>query len=267
MGTQTLQPPLEDASVQVRPLHEAAEFVQVERLYRRVFCLRDGESAINTRLMIAFDHNSGRVIGAFRAGTLLGFAYSFLARDAASDRLYHYSQTAAVDPLAQGLGIGRALKYAQREAVMNDGVTLMRWAYDPMRARNAHFNLNVLGGRVGTLVPGMYGDAAPGCDTGDQTDRFIVDWELADVNSQEILLPLDLNIRIGDMRTEGQDLLIAIPSDWAQVRVGLGAVRAAQLRARTIKQCRQALDDGFMATACHRINEEVAVYIFRYFQA
>jgi len=63
------------------------------------------------------------------------------------------------------------------------GVTRMYWTYDPLVARNAHFNINRLGARVSEYVPDMYGtDTGSAMHGGVGTDRFIVVWPIASAN-------------------------------------------------------------------------------------
>ena len=45
----------------------------------------------------------------------------------------------------QNKGVGARLKWAQRERALAKGGKLIKWTWDPMQARNAHFNLNRLG--------------------------------------------------------------------------------------------------------------------------
>jgi predicted GNAT superfamily acetyltransferase len=92
----------------------------------------------------------------------------------------------AVDARAQNHGIGRRLKEFQRDALRTLGVTRMYWTYDPLVARNAHFNLNRLGARVVEYVQDMYGaDTGSTLHSGLGTDRFIVDWPITMAPSPE----------------------------------------------------------------------------------
>ncbi len=138
--------------VEVRPFAAPEEMAQCEALYRRVFALRADEGSLNARLLIALARNSGIVVGAFAGDQLVGFAFSFLAQDPENGFPYQYSQTAAVLPDWQGCGVGRQLKLAQREVALGRGVRRMRWAFDPFKYRNAHFNLDVLGACASELA-------------------------------------------------------------------------------------------------------------------
>ena len=53
------------------------------------------------------------------------------------------------------------------------------WTFDPLVARNAHFNLRVLGTRVTEYLVNHYGPMDDGVNRGDETDRIMVSWALA----------------------------------------------------------------------------------------
>lgn len=108
---------------------------------------------------------------------LLGFVFGLAGRRAG--RQVHWSHMLAVRQEARGRGIGRRLKLLQRSILLDDGVDTAYWTYDPLVARNAHLNLNVLGARVTEFVPNMYGERTGSpLDLGGATDRFVVRWDL-----------------------------------------------------------------------------------------
>lgn len=244
-------------------VEDPAEYLELERLYREVFGIRQGSGSINARWLHALDRNSGIVVVARDERRLLGFACSFLSIDQASNRLYQYSQTAAVLQEAQGRGVGRALKMAQRRDSLAAGVDLMRWTFDPLRARNAHFNFDVLGGRSRSLIRNFYGDAAHGRDEGDRTDRLLVEWELAREPAAEPidLLPADELPALGDAAYRGGRAYVAIPADWERARVELGIARALQLRAAIAGELERGLSAGLTLTSCLRRDTELAYYV------
>ena len=125
----------------------------------------------------------GVTAGAFAAdGTLLGFVFGMTGVERGA--IVHWSDMLAVRAGAQNHGIGRRLKDFQREAVRALGATRMYWTYDPLVARNAHFNLNRLGVRVAEYVPDMYGtDTGSAMHTGFGTDRFVVVWPIGAAGS------------------------------------------------------------------------------------
>lgn len=234
--------------VSVRDVDGAAQASACAQLYARVMGLRPDDGSINPRLMIALQANSGYVLGAFDGPELIGFAYSFLARDRSSAQLYQYSQLAVVARERQGAGVGRALKHAQRERCLADGVTLMRWAFDPLKARNAHFNLDVIAGRLVRFVPSMYGAHGFGTDTGHDTDRFIVEW--------------DLTRAARTVATTDADVLITVPADWTRHAATVGTAAAASQRGELMQAFSRALDDGLVGVSCLRVSQDAFAYRF-----
>jgi predicted GNAT superfamily acetyltransferase len=250
------------ADLHVGRVRDQADYLQLERLYRAAFGIRDDDGSINARLLMAMDHNSGIVVVAYAGSQALGFACSFLSRDPSSGRMYQYSQTAAVAPEAQGRGIGRLLKQAQRREALTGGVDLMRWVFDPMRARNAHVNLDVLGGEVRTLHRNFYGAATHGRDDGDRSDRFVLDWELAR-EVGDLPAPVHGVLPPFGEGTRQDDIVhVPVPADWDRARADLGLDRAIALRATTTDRLAEALEAGLVAVSCRRVDPATAYYTF-----
>jgi predicted GNAT superfamily acetyltransferase len=114
--------------------------------------------------------------GAFDAhGTLVGFVFGLTGvRDG---KLVHWSDMLAVRESARGHRLGERLKIFQRDVVRAIGVEKMLWTFDPLVARNAHFNLNRLQASIAEYVPNFYG-----ANTGSPlhgnlpTDRCVAEW-------------------------------------------------------------------------------------------
>ena len=116
----------------------------------------------------AFDPEGGRILG-----------FVFGMTGVQEGRLVHWSDLLAVRPEARDRGLGRRLKLFQRSLVLPLGVTRMAWTFDPLVARNAHLNLNLLAASVTEYVPDMYGaDTGSALHVAVGTDRFIVAWDL-----------------------------------------------------------------------------------------
>src|SRR4051812_6391488 len=182
-------------------LTTVSRFAEASTLYREVFGYLDPEYGLNPRLLGALASNGGAVVGILDdTDRLVAFAYGFCGTDRRG--FYHYSQSAVVAADQQGHGLGRMLKHAQREVALSHGMSRMRWTYDPMQLRNAHFNLDVLGARGRWFAPDMYG---PG------TDRVIVEWDLTreqpaavdEAELTELILPTDP----AELRTSFEELL------------------------------------------------------------
>jgi predicted GNAT superfamily acetyltransferase len=83
-----------------------------------------------------------------------------------------------VAPEYQNRGVGRLLKFAQREEALSRGIDLVEWTFDPLQTRNAHFNLVRLGALVRRLVPNFYGRTSSPLHAGLPTDRLVAEWWL-----------------------------------------------------------------------------------------
>jgi predicted GNAT superfamily acetyltransferase len=239
-----------------RPLATADERLAAVRLYREVFGLTETDPTITPKLLCALQRHGGSAVGAFDdAGLLVGFTYGFVGLDGAV--AYHHSQAAVVDPRLQGRGVGRELKRAQGQVALATGVEFMRWAYDPMQARNAHFNLDVLGARGRWFHRDYYGmseDLGP-------SDRIVVDWALPQPvqnHDSEPALPSPAPAW-GETAGDGDQVWLAIPAHWSRL-VHWNPPRAASLRDRVAGQLERLLVDGRALVSCRRVGEDTAVY-------
>jgi predicted GNAT superfamily acetyltransferase len=75
-------------------------------------------------------------------------------------------------------GVGYALKLAQRAQAIDAGVRLVRWTFDPLIARNAHFNLGKLGVVADRFERNYYGEMTDALNRGDRSDRLVARWEV-----------------------------------------------------------------------------------------
>ena len=166
----------------VRECTTAEEFDACVRLQREVFGLPDLEVSPRRHLIVVRTAG-GFTLGAFLGGELAGFALQQVALY--GGRLGGYSHMAAVSERFQNRGLGARLKWAQRERTLREGRDLIKWTFDPMRARNAHFNLNRLGAVVRAYAVNYYGTdyhAAAGLrgeTLGLASDRLFAEWELS----------------------------------------------------------------------------------------
>src|SRR5690606_23276161 len=90
----------------------------------------------------------------------------------------HWSDMLAVRPEMRGRGLAIELKRFQRDEVLALGVEEMLWTFDPLRAGNAHLNLNKLGAVARAYRPDMYGATGSPLHDGIGTDRFVAFWPL-----------------------------------------------------------------------------------------
>jgi predicted GNAT superfamily acetyltransferase len=155
-----------------------------------------GDETIPPIMLLVSQKVGAIAAGAFdRRGRLLGCVYGLSG--VRHGRLAHWSHMLAVRPGARNLGIGRLLKRYQRARVLAQGITTMYWTFDPLVARNAHFNLNRLGVRVEEYVVDMYGSGRNSpVDRAIGTDRFIVRWDLTAARRRRRVPPHAARIEI-----------------------------------------------------------------------
>jgi len=127
------------------------------------------------------------------------------------------------------MGLGLALKWYQRDWYLAQGITHVRWTYDPLRVANAALNIHRLGGQAQTYFPDYYGPMA-GINKGVASDRLLVDWHLD-------------TPRVAACAAGKQPLLacaalrLPVPADFGHmIEVDLPAAGAARLLLRTTMQ-------------------------------
>jgi predicted GNAT superfamily acetyltransferase len=118
----------------------------------------------------------GLILGAFDQDEhLIGFAFAYLGR--LEGRLILWSQLTGVHPAHQSTGVGRVLKFEQRRRAREMGLAAVAWAFDPLQASNASFNLGVLGATCRDYEVDMYGSRSDALNAGTATDRLVAEWE------------------------------------------------------------------------------------------
>jgi predicted GNAT superfamily acetyltransferase len=127
-------------------------------------------------LLRALAHSGNYAVGLWQGERMVGASVAFFAAPAARSM---HSHITGVLPGLQSKGLGRLLKQHQREWALARDVGHITWTFDPLVARNAHFNLRVLGARVTEYLVNHYGPMDDGVNRGDETDRIMVSWALA----------------------------------------------------------------------------------------
>ena len=159
----------------IRDVHSVADLEAAVQIQKDTW--GQGFSDVVPASMMQITSKMGGVVaGAFdEAGVLAGLVYGITGLR--NGRLAHWSHMLAVRTEYRNRGIGQALKHYQKARLVEEGVSVMYWTFDPLVARNAHLNLNRLGACVDEFVPDMYGESDSELHRLG-TDRFIVRWTL-----------------------------------------------------------------------------------------
>jgi predicted GNAT superfamily acetyltransferase len=244
---------LSSEPLQVRECTSIEEFDACIALQREVFGLPDLEISPRRHLIVS-RRAGGWTLGAFDGRELVGFVHQ-MAAVLDNREVIGYSHMMAVRREYQNRGLGALLKWKQRERSLDEGKTFITWTWDPMQARNAHFNLNRLGVVARGYGANFYGTdystssaydtaRAPGIDS----DRLFASWEL--------LSPRVRALSEGREPTPSGSpaKIIEIPPDWyALIQSDPEEARRCQLRVR--HEFEEAFSRGLVCAAFERDTE------------
>lgn len=216
----------------IRECTTIEEFDECIRLQREAFGLPDLEITPRRHLIVS-RRAGGWTLGAFVENRMVGFVHHLVALGEGRE-ITGYSHMMAVAKSMQNAGIGASLKWAQRERSLRDAMNFIKWTWEPMQARNAHFNLNRLGVTVRSYGVNFYGTdylTFPHEQSEREvcldSDRLFAEWDL--------LAPRVVALSQGqsDELSAAPAAEIAIPTDWhALVASDPGRARREQLRVR-----------------------------------
>jgi predicted GNAT superfamily acetyltransferase len=144
-----------------------------------------GSEIVPASVLLVSVKRGGILIGAFSDQELAGFVWSLPGvKDGA---LTHWSHMLGILPSFRGQRLGVALKLAQRDRALTQGIDLIEWTFDPLQAPNAHLNFSVLGATASTYLIDVYGDMAGPLHRGTATDRLIAEWRLRESHAERRL--------------------------------------------------------------------------------
>jgi predicted GNAT superfamily acetyltransferase len=241
----------------IRECQTIDEWDQCVLLQRDVFALPDLEISPRRHLIVS-QQAGGWTLGAFEdngRGRIVGFVHHLAAvRD---KEIFGYSHMMAVHRDYQNKGVGAKLKWAQRQRALSEGQKFIKWTWDPMQARNAHFNLNRLGVTVTSYADNFYGtDYGTSATNGIDSDRLFANWSLGStrvMRASEGLPDTDL---------PEVAARIEIPPNWTGlVQQDASAGRREQLRVRN--EFQNALASGLICAGFDRNGERPGYLLYR----
>jgi len=165
------------------------------------------------QLMLAVTHDGGFVALGYVEGDdrAAGFVFGFLGiRDS---QLRHHSHMLAVRSRYRGTSLARDLKVAQRDHCLSQGVEIIGWTMDPLEARNATFNFAKLGTYTREYHRDFYGAMPDKLNAGLPSDRFYVEWPIANDRTYKRLRGENHPRSLDDVEREGIRYLLRAEGD------------------------------------------------------
>jgi predicted GNAT superfamily acetyltransferase len=160
----------------IRRAETIADYRTCQDAQRGAWGISEESYLVPIATMVGANLHGGLVLGAFLpGGEAVAMSFAFLGR--VEDRLCLYSQLTGVVPGYQSRGLGYEIKHLQRTIARAESIERIVWAFDPLQAGNAHFNLARLGASAGIYVENMYGLRTDALNAGVPTDRLIAEWD------------------------------------------------------------------------------------------
>ena len=238
------------AEITIRECTSIEELDLCVLLQRDVFGLPDLEISPRRHLIVS-RQAGGWTLGAFDEDRLVGFVHH-LTGVSNGNEVFGYSHMMAVDRQYQNKGVGARLKWSQRARALEEGRDFIKWTWDPMQARNAHFNLNRLGVTVSSYGENFYGtdyptpvvaqrEPLPGIDS----DRLFAGWQIRSDRVERLGKGESVPIAAAPAAR------ISIPSDWTKL-LKSDPYRAKEELLRTRAEFQENFDKGLVCAGFER---------------
>lgn len=222
------------APVEIRPLTTHEQFTHAVRLQREIWGFQEIE-LLPVRLFVVASKIGGQVLGAFDGSEMVAFCLCIPGLKKGAQPYLH-SHMLGVLPAYRNTGLGRRMKWKQREFALAQNIPLIEWTFDPLELKNAFFNIERLGAIVRRHVRNQYGTSSSHLHGGLPTDRLIAEWWLRDGRvedashhrARQSFLPL---------------ATVAVPSDIAEIRHN-DRGQAREIQASVIDQFEMHFNQG-----------------------
>ena len=218
---------MSEDGIAIRKAESIADYLACQQAQRLAWGITDDSYVVPLATMVGAQLHGGLVLGAFDdSGEALGVSFAFLGK--IEGRPCLYSQLTGIVPGHQGLGLGGRLKHAQRDFARAEGLDCLAWAFDPLQAGNARFNLGRLGATSTRFVEDMYGRRSDALNANAATDRLIVEWSTSEDPPRPVepnLIGLPRLIEVKDRpvarvegRLSGLAVALEIPAEIGPIR-------------------------------------------------
>ncbi len=155
--------------MEIRRARSIDEYKAVESIQRVIWGMVE-EPPVPLPILVAINSNGGLVEIAKDGGRIVGFSLAFPGNH---DGLrYLYSHMAGVIEEYRNRDVGYEIKMHQFEEARKMGYSEVRWTFDPMKARNAYFNVHKLGAYAYDYKINYYGIMGSKENEGVESDRI-----------------------------------------------------------------------------------------------
>jgi predicted GNAT superfamily acetyltransferase len=160
----------------IRSCEAVEDFASCVLIQKEIWGHSDNE-VYPARMLLNVPRIGGHVLGAFTPnGLMAGFVVSIPAWR--KEQRFYYSLLLGILPEHENRGLGRMLKIAQRKEALRSGIDYIEWTFDPLRAKNAYFNIVRLGAIARRYCPDYYGPIRNRLQRRLPSDRLIAEWPL-----------------------------------------------------------------------------------------
>jgi predicted GNAT superfamily acetyltransferase len=168
-------PPVNTEQVVIRKCHGLDEMRACVALQKEVWNFSDID-LVPLRMFVVAEKIGGQVIGAFHGDQMVSFALALPG--ARGGHSYLHSHMLAVRVAYRNAGLGRRMKFFQREDALARGFALIEWTFDPLEIKNAYLNIEKLGALTRRYNINQYGITSSPLQGGLPSDRLVAEWWL-----------------------------------------------------------------------------------------
>lgn len=228
--------------IAVRKCETLDEFNACVALQREIWGEADLEVEPATLFVVAA-HSGGQVLGAFDGARLVGYTLALVGFLEGTPYLHSHMTGVLAD--YRDRGVGRMLKFFQREEALGRGIRMIQWTFDPLELRNAHFNLNRLGVICRKYFPNLYGVTSSPLHRGLPTDRLLAEWRLD--SARVMAAAQDLPVDMSD--APAKILLPTALEEWKRT----GSAELLRLQERVREEFTRWFAKGYAAVGMRRM--------------
>lgn len=162
-------------AIVIRKCHDLEDMQSCVALQKEVWNFTDIE-LVPLRLFVVADKVGGQVLGAFTGNEMVGFGLAVPGYR--NGHSYLHSHMVGVRNDYRNAGLGRRIKFFQREDAIGRGFELIEWTFDPLEIKNSYLNIERLGAITRRYNVNQYGITSSPLQGGLPTDRLVAEWWL-----------------------------------------------------------------------------------------